>query len=64
MVLHDFLTPRGDLLVIGHLYLALIHRSTRPALSGILSGTVPSDWAARHHSEWDPELEKERDKVS
>ncbi len=60
VVLHDFLTLLATALVIGHLYLALIHRSTRPALSGMLTGTVPSEWAAQHHSKWEPEHEREK----
>jgi hypothetical protein len=28
--------------------------SQRPALEGMLHGTVPEDWAAEHHAAWTP----------
>lgn len=55
VVLHDGLTFLALLFVVGHLYLALVHPSTRPALRGIVRGTVRRDWAAEHHSRWRPE---------
>lgn len=36
----------------GHLYIALVNRGTRPALSGIVSGDVDAAWAAEHHALW------------
>ena len=39
-------------LVVGHLYLALIHPTTRHALRGMTSGTVREDWARKHHAKW------------
>jgi formate dehydrogenase subunit gamma len=39
-------------LVAGHIYLALIHPSTRPAFRGITRGSVRRDWAEHHHAEW------------
>lgn len=39
-------------LVAGHIYLALIHPSTRPAFRGITRGSVRRDWAQHHHAEW------------
>jgi cytochrome b subunit of formate dehydrogenase len=39
-------------LVLGHLYLSLIHRSTRHSLSAITRGWVNEDWARRHHAKW------------
>jgi formate dehydrogenase subunit gamma len=50
--LHDALTYFSLLLVSGHLYLALIHPTTRHALRGITLGTVREDWAQTHHSKW------------
>lgn len=41
-------------LVAGHLYMALLHRATRPALRGMLDGTVDREWAHRHHQRWQP----------
>ena len=40
--------------VLGHLYLALLHPSTRASLRGILTGTVDRTWARRHHPAWRP----------
>ena len=39
-------------IVAGHLYLALIHRSTRHSLRGITLGTVSEEWAHAHHAKW------------
>ena len=40
-------------LVLGHLYLSLIHPSTRESLRGITLGRVRRDWARRHHDAWE-----------
>jgi len=45
--------------VVGHLYLALIHPSTREALRGITLGVVRRDWAQRHHPAWYAEVTAE-----
>ena len=39
-------------IVAGHLYLSLIHPTTRHALRGITLGTVREDWARTHHTKW------------
>jgi formate dehydrogenase subunit gamma len=49
---HDLLTLFSVLLVTGHLYLAVIHPSTRHALRGMTVGDVDEDWARRHHRKW------------
>ena len=49
---HDLLTLFSVLLLVGHLYLALIHPSTRHALRGMTTGEVDEDWARRHHAKW------------
>ncbi len=36
-------------LVLGHLYLALIHPSTRKGLSGVFGGRVDREWAMHHY---------------
>lgn len=54
VALHDALTVVATALAIGHVYLAVVHRSTRPALAGMLTGAVRADWAAEHHSKWQP----------
>ena len=40
------------MLVAGHLYLAVIHPTTRHALRGMTRGDVREDWAREHHSKW------------
>ena len=49
---HDALTLVSIILLLGHLYLAIIHPSTRHALRGITTGEVREDWARRHHPKW------------
>lgn len=36
-------------LVAGHVYLAVVHRSTRKGLRGIVTGRVDAEWAREHH---------------
>jgi cytochrome b subunit of formate dehydrogenase len=38
------------LLVAGHLYMAVINPSTRPALRGMVSGKVDAAWARKYHT--------------
>ena len=49
---HDALTLFSVLLLVGHLYLALIHPSTRHALRGMTTGEVDESWARKHHPKW------------
>jgi len=53
VVLHDGLMYAALALLVGHLYLAVIHPATRHALRGMVLGTVREDWARRHHGRWD-----------
>ncbi len=55
VVLHDGLMYAALGLLVGHLYLAVIHPATRHALRGITLGDVDEEWAARHHAKWRPE---------
>jgi formate dehydrogenase subunit gamma len=55
VVLHDGLFFAATALLVGHLYLAVIHPATRHALRGMTVGTVDADWAERHHPKWKPE---------
>src|SRR5947209_9932091 len=55
VLLHDGLMYVSLALLVGHLYLALIHPATRHALRGMTVGTVSEEWARRHHSKWKPE---------
>lgn len=52
IVLHDWLMYASLALLVGHLYLALIHRKTRHSLRGMTRGTVRRDWALEHHRKW------------
>jgi len=54
VVLHDGLAFAAFALLIGHLYLAVIHPTTRHALRGVTLGTVSEEWARRHHPKWKP----------
>ena len=59
-MLHDGLMYVSLFLLVGHLYLALIHPTTRQALRGITLGTVDARWAERHHAKWAAELKPQR----
>jgi formate dehydrogenase subunit gamma len=52
LVAHDWLMYISFFLLLGHLYLSLVHRSTRHSLSAITRGWVREDWALRHHPKW------------
>jgi formate dehydrogenase subunit gamma len=52
LLLHDALTVASVVLVAGHLYLALLHPTTRHALRGMTLGSVREDWAREHHQKW------------
>jgi formate dehydrogenase subunit gamma len=52
--LHDALMYVSIVIVVGHLYLALVHPVTRHALRGMTLGTVREDWAKAHHEKWQP----------
>ena len=55
--LHDSLMYLSIVIVVGHLYLSLLHPTTRHSLRGMTLGTVREDWARAHHSKWAPERE-------
>ncbi len=55
---HDLLTFASIALVAGHLYLALLHPSTRHSLRGITTGDVDLDWAMRNHAKWVAEAQR------
>jgi len=59
---HDALMYISIVLVAGHLFLALVLPATRPALRGILLGSVREDWARQHHSKWVDELGKHEER--
>ncbi len=51
---HKLATIAIGVLVVGHLYMAIVNRATRHALHGMLSGEVDRDWARKHYPRWDP----------
>jgi formate dehydrogenase subunit gamma len=54
LYLHDALMYLSVVIVAGHLYLALINRTTRHSLRGMVLGSVREDWAQAHHAKWHP----------
>lgn len=52
ILVHDGLMYVALVVLVGHLYLALIYPSTRHALHGMTLGTVRRDWAREHHEKW------------
>lgn len=54
LALHDAATLIGLALVAGHLFLSMAWPTTRPALRGMVRGSVRADWARRHHARWRP----------
>ncbi len=52
ILLHDWLMYISLILLVGHLYLALIYPTTRHSLRGMTLGSVRRDWAERHHVKW------------
>jgi formate dehydrogenase subunit gamma len=61
ILLHDGLMYVSIVLVVGHLYLALIYPSTKHALRGMTTGSVRRDWAREHHSKWVDEQQPPRE---
>ena len=58
ILLHDGLMYVSLVLLVGHLYLALLRPATRHSLRGITTGYVRADWARRRHPRWNAELER------
>jgi formate dehydrogenase subunit gamma len=51
---HKVATVALCVLVVGHLYMAVVNPATRPALRGMLDGTVDREWAHHHYPRWKP----------
>ncbi len=45
-------------LILGHVYMAILHPPTRPSFWAIINGNVDKEWANHHHPRWAKELEK------
>jgi len=52
VLLHDVLLYASLTLLVGHLYLAVIHPATRHSLRGMTTGRVSEEWARRHYPRW------------
>ena len=52
IVLHDGLMYVSLVLLVGHLYLAVLNPATRHSLRGMTVGSVDRHWAYRHHRKW------------
>jgi formate dehydrogenase subunit gamma len=57
--------------VVGHIYLSVIHKNSRPGYTGVITGEVPAEWAKDHYTEWYeeevkkgnfPDLDKDKNK--
>jgi len=57
---HDLFTIFLTGLVAGHIYLAVIHPTTRAALRGMTFGDVDREFAEHHHAKWVAELDAQR----
>lgn len=51
-LLHLFMAIVATPLVLGHMYMALLSRSGRPGLQGMISGFVDRQWAKHHYRRW------------
>jgi formate dehydrogenase subunit gamma len=49
---HGLAAGAAAVLVGFHVYLAVLHPTTRPALRGMTLGSVRRDWAEHHHADW------------
>jgi formate dehydrogenase subunit gamma len=49
-----------SVVVLGHIYVAILHPSTRPSFWSIINGRVDREWAHHHHPQWAKELDKSR----
>jgi formate dehydrogenase subunit gamma len=50
--LHELIALLSLIPLAGHIYFALFSRSTRPALRGMVAGSVDAQWAKEHHADW------------
>jgi formate dehydrogenase subunit gamma len=45
--------------VVGHVYLSVIHKNSKPGYTGVITGEVPAWWAQEHYPDWyDEEVAK------
>jgi len=53
---HITLAAIATPLILGHIYMAVINKGSRPGLPGMLSGFVDRQWAKHHYANWYGEL--------
>jgi formate dehydrogenase subunit gamma len=61
VTLHDALLYTSLVLLVGHLYYAVVYPATRHSLRGMTRGSVSEEWARRHYPNWEvapPEAEE------
>jgi formate dehydrogenase subunit gamma len=51
-IVHVLMAMIATPLVLGHMYMAMISRSGRPGLQGMISGFVDRQWAKHHYRRW------------
>ncbi len=51
-VLHFLMALIATPLILGHMYMAILSRSGRPGLHGMISGFVDRQWAKHHYRKW------------
>lgn len=51
-VMHNVGFGLAIAVVVGHIYLSVIHKNSRPGYTGVISGKVPAWWAKEHYTEW------------
>jgi formate dehydrogenase subunit gamma len=57
--LHNVGFGLGFAVILGHIYLSVIHKHSRPGYSGVVTGKVPAWWAKSHYADWyDEEVKK------
>ena len=56
--LHDAGALLMGSVILGHVYLALLHPGSRESIHGMLRGTVSAGFAREHHARWYEEISK------
>ena len=51
-ILHISMSLVAPLLMMGHIYMAVVNPSTRVGLSGMITGHVDREWAKHHYARW------------
>lgn len=49
---HDIGFGLAIAVIVGHVYLSVVHKNSRPGFTGVVNGKVPAWWAEEHYTEW------------